>query len=44
MASDFQRPRSMIFSGLLSAQRRAVAPPGRSERQERSLGLIPVIR
>ena len=42
MASDFQRPSSMMASEPTLAQSRAVAPPGRSERAEMSLGEMPV--
>ena len=44
MASDFQRPSSMMESVPALAQRRAVAPPGRKERADSSEGAMPVWR
>ena len=43
MASDFQRPRRAMASESMPAQRRAVAPPGRSDRAERSSAGMPVV-
>lgn len=42
MASDFQRPSSMMASLSMLAQSRAVAPPGRRERALMSFGSMPV--
>ena len=43
MASDFQRPRSLIMSVSTLAHRRAVAPPGRRERVESKSARMPVV-
>ena len=43
MASDCQRPSSLMMSGSTSAQSSAVAPPGRRERAEMSLAEMPVV-
>lgn len=43
MASECQRPRSLIVSESTLPTRRAIAPPARRDRAEISAGAMPVV-